>query len=86
MARRADWRDEALCALPEHQHLDWFDERPSLPATRAAAEKAICARCPARQACLDDALAYGYQQFGIRGGLTAGQRDALRKRRRAAQL
>lgn len=43
---------------------------------------AICAGCPVRLQCLDDALAYesqpGVDTYGVWGGLTAEQRKALR--------
>ena len=41
-----------------------------------------CAACPVRQRCLDEALyeeGRDYDAYGIRGGLTAKQRDSLRK-------
>ena len=45
--------------------------------------KAVCERCPVREACLDYALAT-WQRFGIWGGLTDGQRRHLRRKRNAA--
>lgn len=40
--------------------------------------KAVCRRCPAVDACLNDALA-SRDQDGIRGGLTAAERASLRR-------
>ena len=43
---------------------------------RAAKAVALCSGCPARQACL--AYALGHEEFGVWGGATPAQRDALR--------
>lgn len=41
--------------------------------------KQICGDCPLRQVCLDTAMEYGvHAQHGIFGGLTAGERRALK--------
>jgi WhiB family transcriptional regulator, redox-sensing transcriptional regulator len=54
------------------------------PALAQVAEaKAVCARCPVRQASLRFALSTG-QDYGIRGGLTEDERRNPRRRRRAA--
>lgn len=51
---------------------------------REAAAKAICARCPARDACLAYALDTG-QAYGVWGGADEDERRAmLRQRRRAS--
>jgi hypothetical protein len=48
------------------------------PKLREAAKK-VCADCPLRQVCLDTAMEYGvHAQHGIFGGLTAGERRALK--------
>ena len=69
------WTERARCIgsplawwFPASKH----DETPALK---------ICARCPVRQECLDDALATGETTRGIRGGLTPEQRRALAKRK-----
>lgn len=41
----------------------------------------ICAGCPVRDECLDDALATG-ERFGMRGGLTPREREQLRSGQR----
>lgn len=48
----------------------------SVAAKSTAAAKAICARCPIRAACLDDALAteVPHSRFGVLGGLSADER------------
>ena len=50
---------------------------------REAEAKAICARCPAREACLAYALDTG-QAYGIWGGLTEDERRAELRHRRAS--
>jgi hypothetical protein len=53
-------------------------------AAREVAAVALCAGCPVRQACLDEALTWpAGTQYGVRGGMTAAARRAeLRARRR----
>lgn len=79
-----EWRLAALCAQTDPEL--WFPERGGAvkPALR------ICGRCEdwVRDACLADALAVearlSGEVYGVRGGKTAKQRDAiLRERRRA---
>jgi WhiB family redox-sensing transcriptional regulator len=43
--------------------------------------KAVCARCPVREACLRFALDTG-QNYGIWGGLTEDERHKLRRKER----
>jgi WhiB family redox-sensing transcriptional regulator len=50
---------------------------------RIAKAKAVCARCPVRDACLAYALDTG-QWFGIWGGLTEDERRAMLRRQRRA--
>lgn len=60
----------------------FFPIGPAGPALAQIAEaKAVCARCPVREACLGFALSTG-QNYGIWGGLTAGERRNLRCRER----
>lgn len=77
-----DWRRHAACAgeAPEL----FFPVSESGPALKQiSAAKAVCARCPVRDACLRYALATG-QGPGIWGGLTEGERRDLRYRARLA--
>lgn len=82
--------------MTDSDELEWFaraacrDEDPELffpigaagPGLAQAAEaKAICQRCPVREACLAYALATG-QDAGIWGGLTEEERRLLRRRSR----
>jgi hypothetical protein len=75
-----DWRTFAVCRdldpeifFPVGDPGDPFDPR-NAPALAA------CARCPVRAECLTDALAR--VEFGVMGGMTAEQRDTLRRYRR----
>ena len=53
------------------------------PGDSIARIKAICASCPVRVECLQDALDTTDVEFGIRGGLSAhARRKLLRQRRR----
>lgn len=87
------WLRHALCAGPDYadQRDLWF---PVGDSHRAAADRAearrICAACPARMACLRDALheegdRAGDNRHGIRGGLTGKQRRRLYDRARTAR-
>lgn len=44
----------------------------------------ICATCPVRRECLDDALSEKFQ-YGIRGGMTADDRKALLQKTRGTK-
>lgn len=70
------WQDEAACkALP----LETFFP----PAEQEAdAAKAICSGCSVREPCLEAALAAG-ERFGIWGGMSTEERQAVAARRRA---
>ncbi|HZF92031.1 WhiB family transcriptional regulator [Streptomyces sp.] len=84
------WYTQALCAQPEFRKLRdvWFPR----PGERAKLEfaKQVCAACPVRQACLDDALRQeggcGHEsRHGVRGGLAPRARRYLYDRQRKAQ-
>lgn len=66
------WQDDALCAQADPEA--FFPEKGG--STREA--KAICTRCPAIDACLQHALAYG-ERFGIWGGLSERERRRLER-------
>ncbi|MEU6206388.1 WhiB family transcriptional regulator [Micromonospora musae] len=69
------WHEDAAC----RDFLDdtMFPERGDNPAAREA--KRICAACPVRSKCLNDALDR-VDEHGIRGGLDPQERRAIRKR------
>ena len=85
------WRDQALC-LNRFYTTDskgmtvelWFPERGQVKEVVEQA-KAICAECPAREACLDDALARG-ERDGIRGGTTPNERRSIKRRQQKSRL
>jgi WhiB family redox-sensing transcriptional regulator len=67
------WADSALCAQTDPELFFPGKGGTSAPAKR------ICAACPVRAECLQDALDRG-ERFGIRGGLSERQRRKLAKR------
>lgn len=74
-----EWLDESACA----DMMDLFERSADtrVTATSVREAKAVCASCPVRSACLDDAMASesgGHQhRWGIRGGLTGKERGDL---------
>lgn len=70
------WRLQALCGQVDPEL--WFQEpgTAGYSAELERAAKAICRRCPVRAKCLDDAIDTGEMTFGIRGGLSPGERRA----------
>jgi len=69
---QAGWRRRAACARRGVDPELFFPEQGGRPEPA----KRICARCPVRAACLDDALATR-DEYGIRGGMTPGERRRL---------
>lgn len=75
-----DWRERGLCRDDDPDK--WFPIGTAGPAQRQAEEaKAICRRCPVRDACLDAGMDADY---GIWGGYDEDERKALRRQQRAA--
>lgn len=71
-----NWRDSAACHGQDPEL--WFPIGTSGPAlVQTDQAKAVCARCPSRQACLDWALDTG-QHAGVWGGLSEDERWRLR--------
>lgn len=78
-----EWRQDAACRGADHDlffHPD--DERGPRRRHREAAAKAVCASCPVIMECRTWALDVA-EPFGIWGGLSAEQRDELRRHRTA---
>ncbi|MFD4830192.1 WhiB family transcriptional regulator [Streptomyces uncialis] len=81
LARDTDWMDDADC-----QGYDpdlWFDGISVFEAQR------VCAGCVVRLTCLEHAMESEastslYSRYGIFGGLTPGERVALRRARQNA--
>lgn len=69
--RPENWREQALCAQADPEA--WFPEKGH--STKDA--KRVCARCPVKAECLEDALARD-EPFGVRGGLSERQRRRLK--------
>ncbi len=65
-----DWRGSALCAQTDPEVFFPTKGQP----TQAA--KAVCAACPVRPQCLEDALADDVR-FGVWGGLSTRERLVL---------
>jgi WhiB family redox-sensing transcriptional regulator len=83
-AQRHVWRDHANCI---GRPTRWFFASERWRELNELA-LAICAGCPVRLECLEDALDFevGYRvTFGVRGGLLASDRVEL-VRRRAAEV
>lgn len=85
---RAGWRDAAACREIGAAYFfppDDPDDEPLYSTNRA---RAICAHCPVRVPCLDDAMARegtaGREaRTGVWGGLSPGQRAAVARTRQA---
>lgn len=71
------WMDEALCKGVDPDV--FFPVSAKDEADEARHAKSICAQCPVREACLDYAITY--DERGIWGGTTEGQRRRIRERR-----
>lgn len=72
---RPPWQDQAACAGVDLKI--FFPTRG-----RSSGEaKAVCAGCPVRVECLDEALADPELDHGVRGGLSARERTRLRRDR-----
>jgi WhiB family redox-sensing transcriptional regulator len=71
------WHDQARCA--------GTDQRMFFPAQGDANRLArqMCASCPVRIPCLDYAVD-NHEEFGIWGGTTPRERQAIRRRKRGA--
>lgn len=68
-----NWSARAACATADP---DLFFPEPDTTAERIAEAKQICAGCPVRQACLEDAVRRG-ESDAICGGLTGVERRKL---------
>jgi len=75
-----DWRHHAACVGYDE---DLFFPLGSTEASDAEGDraKAVCGSCPVRKSCLEWAPEVGVDD-GIFGGLTAGERRALKRRTR----
>lgn len=74
------WMDSGLCRGADQR--DFFPALGDLGGMTGAA-KALCARCPVADTCLDYALRHS-ERFGIWGGKTPKERAKIRKELREA--
>jgi WhiB family redox-sensing transcriptional regulator len=73
-----DWEDDGACRSVGYEA--FFLEK-AMNATQA---KKICARCPVKRECLDQAMRIeGAYRYGIWGGTTPTERKALAAAERA---
>lgn len=73
------WRDEAACKGMDPSL--FFAEKGSYAPVAVREAKKVCAGCPVRQSCAEDAIDNGYR-FGVWGGLTPKERRAFGRARR----
>ena len=85
--RAADWRDRATCrrtgpdGKPLYDPDFWFPNGTTGPALLQTEDaKQVCYRCPVIDECLGWALDSNIE-FGVWGGLSEGERRALKRRR-----
>lgn len=82
------WRDRAACRDSETDY--WFPPDVTTKGMepgreqREAAAKAICARCPVRDACLASALA-NREPVGVWGAKTEAEREGILRARCARE-
>jgi WhiB family redox-sensing transcriptional regulator len=77
-----DWRHGAACR-DEDPELFFPITETGPGAQQVDRAKAVCARCPVRERCLEYALEGGLDH-GVFGGTTETERRALRRRDRTA--
>jgi WhiB family transcriptional regulator, redox-sensing transcriptional regulator len=78
---------QARCATSCLDPDEWFPLTVDVGRAREQAARAIavCAECPVRAECLELSLRHSFSigAYGVWGGLVAGERRELRRRRRA---
>lgn len=77
--RATNWRDQAICTADPDAMF------PGTSRTGIEAAKEICRRCPVIQECGEWALDTR-QDYGICGGLTAGERRSILRRKQRRNL
>lgn len=73
-----DWRSAAACLNTDPETFFPVAEAGPVHERQVSAAKAVCAGCPVRAECLDEALVR--MPDGIAGGLTAAERRGLGRR------
>ena len=83
VGRYWSWRSEARCRdLDSALFFSPDGERGPTRRRRERAAKAVCARCPVQEECAAFALA-NHEPYGVWGGLTETEREALWRGRAA---
>lgn len=75
---RDAWRNHAACRGCDPEL--FFPDRGGPSTAIAAQAKAICAACPVRTECLEEAIRDN-EEYGVRGGMTPRERRRLRRER-----
>jgi WhiB family transcriptional regulator, redox-sensing transcriptional regulator len=81
---RAEWWSRAACQSADPELFFPISEAGQ-SVTQIAGAKAVCAGCGVRRECLTFALVTG-QPYGVWGGTSPEERQALRKKARAPGL
>lgn len=71
------WRREAACGQDDDRSATLLATFPRPSEEEAQAAKRICDACPVEDECLIFALSNG-ERYGVWGGTTPGERDAMR--------
>jgi WhiB family redox-sensing transcriptional regulator len=86
-----DWREQAACfGIPTREYDPWFATGKTASSEYDVARR-VCADCPVRRLCLEDALrteAEGPESdvHGVRGGLTPNERIDLRRGKKRPEM
>lgn len=79
--------DPELWFGPDDEVAPELRESHAERAARESVAKQVCGDCPFTAACLEQELWFGIvEQWGVRGGMTAAERQHLLRRRHAANL
>ncbi|HEY0239577.1 MAG TPA: WhiB family transcriptional regulator [Friedmanniella sp.] len=80
--RGGDWREQAECRDVDPAVFEQDDRRTPTESDWAHA-RTICAACPVRDLCLEDALSVEARgsRFGMRGGATPEERQSIYRAR-----
>lgn len=81
---RVNW-DDAACAGYETEVFYWMEEAPTFEEATLLSKlpRKVCGICPIRTDCLT--YAFGYEQYGMWGGLTSHERRAVHNPARYAR-
>ncbi|MGE0881516.1 MAG: WhiB family transcriptional regulator [Acidimicrobiia bacterium] len=79
---RPKWFAQAACR--KHPGVEFVPRGQPSPKTTYREQREICAGCPVKALCLDEALALGPECVGIWGGTDGRERRAMLREREAA--